>query len=138
MQRAVRILAAVLLLVGGAVHLELWRGGYRAIPYIGPLFLANVVASLALAVALVVRAGRPVLLAAGGLAVTSLAALVMSRTVGVLGFMESGWTVQAMRTVAAEVGALVTLALIVVVRGRNLQPALVPVLARRPRRRRAG
>ncbi len=109
MQRVARSIAAVLVLTGGAVHFDLWRGGYEGIRYIGPLFLANVVVSAVIAVALVVRRNRIILLGGAALALGSLAALALSRTVGLLGFMETGWTPEAMRTVAAEVGALVAL-----------------------------
>lgn len=130
MQPFARILAAVLVLAGGAVHLDLWRDGYKGIPYIGPLFLVNVMASVVVAAGLVLVRARLVLLAGAGLAVGSLSALVMSRTVGLLGFMEPGWTTDAMRTVAAEVGALVTLALVVVLGRDNSDPAVEPVYVR--------
>ena len=135
MQHVVRLLAAVLLLAGGAIHLNLWRGGYEGIPYIGPLFLANVIASVVVAAALVIRSGRLVLLAGVGLAVGSLAALVMSRTVGLFGFTDPGWTMDAMSTVAAEVGALVALGLVIVIRRRSDEGTLVPAFVepRRPR-----
>ena len=130
MRRVVPVIAAVLVLAGGAVHLDLWRGGYKGIPYIGPLFLVNVISSVAVATALVLRRGRFVVIAGAGLAAGSLAGLVMSRTVGLLGFMEAGWTVEAMRTVAAEVGTLVSLGLLVVIRGRGHQRVLVPTFDR--------
>ncbi len=129
MQPIVRAIAAVAFLAGGAVHLDLWRGGYEGIPYVGPLFLANVVASVAVASALLVRCNRVVVLAGVGLAVGSLTALVMSRTVGLFGFMEPGWTADAMRTVAAEVGAIVTLALLVVIRRRLSAAPSSPIAA---------
>lgn len=129
MDRPVRVLAALLLLLGGAIHVNLWRWGYGGIPYIGPLFLANVIASVAVGLVLVVRGGRLVLLAGVGLAVGSLAALVMSRTVGLLGFTEPGWTIDAMRTVAAEVGALVTLGVVVVMRRGGDDGVMVPAFA---------
>ncbi len=39
--RLTRSFAAVLILVGGLVHLDLWNSGYRNIPKIGILFMAN-------------------------------------------------------------------------------------------------
>lgn len=114
MSRVPRILAALLVVVGGVVHFELWRTGYRGIPYVGPMFLANVVASGLIAVSLLVVKDLRVAIAGVALSVGSLIGLVLSRTVGLAGFMESGFTVAASRTVAAEVGALVALALVVV------------------------
>lgn len=128
MQRLVRVIAAALLLTGAAVHFDLWRGGYDGIRYIGPLFLVNVAASAIVAVALQVRKDDVLLLAGAGIAVSSLVALVLSRTTGLLGFMEAGFTPQAMRTIAAEVGALVALAVIYVLEGNRRR--LVPVRVR--------
>lgn len=129
----VRIVAALLLLAGGAVHLELWQGGYQAIPYVGPLFLANVVLSVALALVVLVRTNAVTVGAGVALAGGSLVALLLSRTVGLLGFMESRWTPDALRTVAAELGVIVALALIVAVERNRRLPALVPARVRRHR-----
>ncbi len=123
MQRLlVRLPAAVLLLVGGLVHLDLWPGGYRGIPYIGPLFFINAVTSALIALALVARSDRRVTLPGMAIASGSLIALALSRTVGLLGFMEAAWTPAALRTIAAEIGAIVAIALIVLVKRR--QPEL--------------
>lgn len=117
----VRLPAAALLLVGGLVHLEVWEGGYRGIPYIGPLFFLNVVASATLAAALVVRGDRWVTLPGVAVAGSSLVALALSRTVGVFGFMESGLSPDALWTVAAEVGAIVAIGLIALTRRQAKQ-----------------
>jgi hypothetical protein len=107
--RLTRLLAAGLLLAGGVIHFDLWRGGYRHIPQIGPLFMANFVGSIVLATALV--SSRRATFAVGGIvfAAGSLAALVLSRTVGVFGFTETVWTSQAIRTFASEAGAIAAL-----------------------------
>lgn len=111
--------------VGGAVHYDLWADGYRGIPSIGPLFLVNVGASALVAAALIAT-GRPlVLLAGAAVSVGSLVALVASRTVGFLGFLET-WTDPSMQVVAAEVGALAALAACALARSRE-----APVAARR-------
>lgn len=138
MHRFARLPAAVLVLAGGLVHLQLWQGGYQDIPYIGPLFLVNVGASGLIAVALAVRGGRWVTLAGVTLAAGSLLALVTSRSVGLLGFMEGAWTPAAIRTIAAEVGAIVAIGLIVATDQRNRALARIPVLVDRPERRRQG
>jgi len=128
---SVRIVAALLLLAGGLVHLDLWRGGYEGIPYVGPLFLANVVLSVAIAIVVAVRVNVVTVAAGVTLALGSLTALVLSRTVGLLGFMESRWTPDALRTIAAELGVIVALALLVVVERNRPLPALVVARARR-------
>ncbi len=130
MQSTARLTAAAFVLAGGLIHLDLWRSQYESIPKIGPLFLLNVVASAVLAAALLTgRARGQVLLASGVLTVASAAALVVSRTVGLLGFME-GWTPDAIQALAAEIGAIVALA--AVVAASRPRPAYLPArLSRR-------
>lgn len=120
--RLTRSLAAVLLLAGGVIHLELWRGGYRNVPKIGPLFLANFVGSIVLAAAVLVS--RRASVAVGGIvfAAGALAALVLSRTVGVFGFTETVWTSQAVRTLATESGAIAALGCALTLQHRHPRP----------------
>ncbi len=64
---AVTLLAvagAALLVWSGVIHLQLWSDGYKDISVIGPLFLVQAIASIVLALALVVFR-RLALLAAG-------------------------------------------------------------------------
>ena len=131
-----RMVAALLLAIGGGVHLDLWRDGYRGIRYIGPLFLANVIVSGIVAARLVLGGGRPTALAGLAIAVGSLAGLALSRTVGLFGFVESGWTPAAARAVAAEIGAVVTIGLVLALSARSgrmarLAPAVVKATSRR-------
>ena len=100
--RLTRLLAAVLLLAGGIVHFNLWNSGYQHIPKIGPLFLANFVASIALAVAIIASRRSSVALVGMAFAAGSLAALVLSRTVGVFGFTETIWTTEAVKTLCVN------------------------------------
>ncbi|MBW3649958.1 MAG: hypothetical protein KY458_05250 [Actinobacteria bacterium] len=132
MQPTARLAAAGFILAGGFIHLELWVDGYRRIPGIGPLFLLNVVASALVALALVVGKARgQVLVVAAALTVSSAAALLISRTVGLLGFTE-GWTPAAIQAMAAEAGAIVAIA--AVVSAARARPAYVLVQppSRRP------
>jgi len=89
---AVNLLAvagAGLLVWSGVLHLQLWSEGYRTISVIGPLFLVQGIASIALAVALVAFR-RLVLLAAGAaLAAGTAAGLLLSASVGLFGYTES-------------------------------------------------
>ncbi len=136
MQRIVRLIAAVLILTGGAVHLQLWNGGYKGIRYIGPMFLANVVLSVVVAVAVLVRRDRAVLLGGVALAVGSLGALVVSRTVGLLGFMEVGYSTDAIRTIAAESGAIVALAVVFQISRQPRGLVVIPLRVNQGRRTR--
>jgi hypothetical protein len=130
--RLTRLLASALLLAGGIIHYDLWRGGYRYIPRIGPLFLANFVGSIVLAAAVVIS--RRATVAAGGIvfAAGSLAALVLSRTVGVFGFTETVWTTQAVRTLAAETGAIAALGWALTMQHRQQQPLPHTIPVRQP------
>lgn len=101
-----RVVTAAAVLVSAAVHLRLWFEGFRDIAVIGPSFMLNAAAGLVIAVALVAwRHWLPWFLAAGFGAAT-LAAFVVSATVGLFGVHEV-WTGGAVLTAAvSEVVAL--------------------------------
>lgn len=112
---AVRLVAAACVLIGGIVHLQLWADGYRDVPNanLGRSFIANGVASVVVATALLVR--RDALLRLGGIAVSvgTLVAFALSRTDrGIFGFTEQGLqpSPQAALTLVAEIGAALLLA----------------------------
>ena len=121
--RLTRLLAAALLLAGGVIHYDLWTNGYRHIPTIGPLFLANFVGSIVLAGAVMASRRAGVTLAGILFAAGSLTALILSRTVGVFGFSETIWTTQAVQTLASELGALATLAVVLGIQLRDARRA---------------
>jgi hypothetical protein len=116
--RLARAFAAALLLAGGIVHFNLWNSGYRHIPTIGLLFMANFVGSIALAAAVMTSRRAGVAFAGITFAAGSLVALVLSRTVGVFGFTEAIWTTQATTTLVTEVGAIVALGAAVIIQRR--------------------
>lgn len=129
MERSTRIAAAVFLLAGGLVHLQLWRSGYRGIPYIGPMFAANAALSALLALVIAVWTARGVAIAGIAFAASSLGALVLSRTVGFLGFNETAWTDEAIKAATAEVGAIVALVVLSAAVRRRPEPKLAAVAA---------
>ena len=102
--------AALLVLAGGLVHLQLWEGGYRGIDTVGDLFLVQVGSSVLAALALLVLPGRIVAAGVALLAVGSLVALVLSRTVGVFGFTDVGITPESVTAAVAEAAAIGALA----------------------------
>jgi hypothetical protein len=88
----VRVGGAALLLATAAIHLLLWSDGYRDILWIGPLFLLNAIGAAVLALAVLAVPGRwlPLACAAGALLeLGTLGGLVLSTTVGFLGFVET-------------------------------------------------
>lgn len=137
MERVARLAAAGFLFTGGLIHLQLWQDGYRGIPFIGPWFLANVVVSAVLVVALLARGNVRVGIASVVFSVASLAALVLSRTVGLFGFTERAWTDASVQATAAELGAIVAVVVLLVAFRRppaGMVP--LPVTVERQRRNR--
>jgi hypothetical protein len=93
------------LAASGVVHAYLYIHGYRDIATVGPAFLLQ--GSVFCALALLILGGAPAwlqLVAAIG-AAGSLVAFALSRTIGLFGFIETGWqpSPYASITVVAEV-----------------------------------
>ena len=88
---ALRIGFAASLAVSATSHAYLYIHGYQHIPKIGTAFLVQ--ASVSFALALLIVAGGPWWLRWAGAAMAggSLVAFVLSRTVGIFGFSETGW-----------------------------------------------
>lgn len=95
-----RLGAAILILVSGVVHFDLWLGMYGLLPGIGPLFLLNACSALVIALALVaarwlsawmgMRWIEPLVIVLGvGFSVLTLAGFAISVTRGLFGFQES-------------------------------------------------
>ena len=120
--RALRLAGAALLLVGGAIHLELNLDAYGN-DAILRAFALNAAASASVAAYLVLRDDRlgPVLGVA--LSVGSVVAFALSRRGdGILDFREVGWNPapEAVLTVVVEVAAIVVLgATVAIERGRR-------------------
>ena len=110
----------------GVIHLQLWSQGYRDISVIGPLFLVQGIASIVLALALVVFR-RVFLLAAGAALMAGTGVgLLLSATVGLFGYQESLAITDAQTSLMVEfIGAAV------------LAGAAVVLAAARPRAGRA-
>ncbi len=111
-----RIGAAVAILIGGLIHLELYfRGGYRSFPNanLGRSFLLNGVASVIVAAALLVRRDVLVRLAGIGVAAGTLIAFYLTRETdkGIFGFTEKGFepSPQAALALIVEIVAVVVL-----------------------------
>jgi hypothetical protein len=108
-----RWVAALLVLAVGAIHLKLYFGnGYRDIDKVGPSFLLNAVASLVLAILLVVwRHWIPVVLSLVFVDATMLS-FGLSRTgSGIFDFTETGWnpTPWAVLSLVVEIAAAIVL-----------------------------
>lgn len=99
---------AGLLIATGAIHLDLYETGYRSIPTIGWLFLLQVIAAFALALAVLVTIRTviafPLAAAAGALfALATLGGYLLSLRFGLFGFRE-------VRTTAGIVAGVIDVA----------------------------
>ena len=111
-----RLSAAIALLAGGLVHLQLYFDGYRSLPdpNLGRAFIANGIASVVIAAALLVRRDALLRLAGIGVALGTLGAFAMSRRGdGIFGLRETGLnpSPQALIALIAEVAAIAALAI---------------------------
>jgi hypothetical protein len=125
---AVNILAlagAVALVWSSVIHLQLWSDGYRAISVIGPLFLIQGIAGIALALVLVAFRWA-VLLAAGAVLLAGTAAgLLLSAGIGLFGYQESLAVPYAATSLTVEfAGAAVLAAAVVIVLAGRPRPRL--------------
>ena len=103
------LVGAAMVVLSAAIHLHLWRIGYRNIHLIGPSFLLQAVSGFVLALALLAwRRLLTVVLAAGFMAV-SVVALLLSATVGFLGLHDGLDVPWANWSLASELGGLVVL-----------------------------
>jgi len=104
------IAGAALLVASGAIHLDLYLTGYRTIPTIGPLFLLQVIAAFALAVAILVTGSWLAAAAGAGFAISTLGGYLLSLWVGLFGFTEVRTTAGIVAGII-DVAAFATLAL---------------------------
>lgn len=116
---------AVLVLLSGVIHLRLWADGYQGISVIGPLFLAQGIVGILLAVALGVFRRLGLILAGAAYCVATAAGLLLSVYVSLFGFKESLAVPYAVSSLVEEFVA-----------GGVLLIAAAAVLAARPWRRR--
>ena len=128
-----RLGCAALLAWIGYIHLHLWLEGYRQIPTDGPLFLLDAISAFVLA-AVLLAVARPLAgLLAAGYTVSTIAALVISLTVGLFGFRESISASYVVESLVIEGIALLALvAWTVLVASRVQPPAHQPPPAGHP------
>jgi hypothetical protein len=131
--QAFRYLGAVAVLATGVAHIEQYSvDNYSTVPTIGTLFLLNFIAAIVIAVGLIAPlrgitrhytdAVRAVLALGGiGLAVLSIAGLLVSETSGLFGFVEHGYRMAIVVALAVEVAATVFLVAFLLANGTGLQ-----------------
>lgn len=113
-----RITVTVLILLGaadtvlaGLIHLKLWGGstGYHVIPTIGPLFLVQAIAGVAIGLATAVSRRLFFVLAAAGLMAGTALGLFITIQHGLFGFRETWGAPWVKFTFWQEVAAVVVL-----------------------------
>ncbi len=102
----------------GAIHLDLYLTGYKTIPTIGWLFLLQVIAAFALAVAVVAVRNWPADAAGAGFLLSTLAGYLLSVWVGLFGFREVRTTAGIVAGII-EVAGFAVLAAAAVLTARN-------------------
>jgi predicted lipoprotein with Yx(FWY)xxD motif len=120
-----RLTGAGLLIASAAIHLDLYLTGFRKIPTIGPLFLFQVIAGFALALAILAAPFTPltrrpgidaaIAVAGADYAIATLGGYLLSLWVGLFGFHEirsTAGTVAGILEIAAF-GVLLSLAVLV-------------------------
>jgi hypothetical protein len=111
-----RLVCAGLLDWVAGIHLVLWAQGYRQIATIGPLFLVDAVAGLALAAILLVWPRALAGLLGAAFMLSTLGALILSINVGLFRFNESISASFVVDSILLEsIGALVLLTWTVIV-----------------------
>lgn len=91
MVRYIQLALALLVAAAGAIHLYLYFDYFHRVHVVGGLFLVNAAAGLLIGAVLLVRHDRPVLLAAFGYAVGTLAGFVVSTRWALFGYHERFW-----------------------------------------------
>jgi predicted lipoprotein with Yx(FWY)xxD motif len=133
LQIGLRVAGAALLVATGGIHLDLYLTGYRSIPTIGWLFLLQVIAAFALALAVLLTGSRLAAAAGAGFALSTLGGYLLSVWIGLFGFKEVRTTAGIVAGVieVAAFAALAVLALIPPASPRPGQPPARPALLAR-------
>lgn len=105
------VFGAAMVASSAAIHLHLWRIGYRDIPKIGPAFLFQWISGFALAAVLLVYRRLVVVAAGFAFCAGSVVALLLSATVGFLGLHDGLDVPWADWSLASESAGALVLAL---------------------------
>jgi hypothetical protein len=103
------VAGAALVVSTAAIHLHLWLAGYRHVPKIGPLFLAQAVTGFVLAPVVALSRHMAVVLLAALYMAASAAGLLISATVGFLGIHDGLGVPWAAPSLTVELAGMVLL-----------------------------
>lgn len=114
--RAAQITANASIIVGAglvastaAIHLHLWLAGYRHVPRLGPLFLAQAIAGFVLGPLLAWGRQLALVLGAAGYMAASALGLILSATVGFVGIHDGLGVPWASPSLAVELAGFLIL-----------------------------
>ncbi|MGH9080047.1 MAG: hypothetical protein ACRDYE_08270, partial [Acidimicrobiales bacterium] len=93
----------------GAIHLHLWIVGYRHVPRIGPLFLAQAISGFVFAIVIVASRRLFAVLAGAVFQAASVIGLLLSATVGFLGIHDGLGVPWAAASIIVELVGFVVL-----------------------------
>ncbi|SRR6266571_8839646 len=113
---ALRLAGGGLLIATGAIHLDLYRTGYRSIPTIGWLFLLQVIAAFGLGAAVLLSASRRAAAAGAVFCLATLGGYLLSLWLGLFGFHE-------VRTTAGIVAGVIEVVAFAALAGLAAMPA---------------
>lgn len=106
-----------------AVHLQQFAVIFHSVKWVGPLFLANAAACLAVVAGLAFRPTRRLAALAGvGISVVALASLVIAYGQGIFGWQEAGWRPAVAWAMVSEASAVVLLATVLAWPARSASP----------------
>lgn len=122
-----RSLTSAAVMLSGVVHLVLWAQGMSALAVVGPAFLVNAVAGLALGLALQLWEHWLPLLASAGFGAATLGAFVLATTSGFFGVREQWegpavWLAAGSEATAVVLGLLGTTLALRTARARRIAP----------------
>jgi xanthine/uracil permease len=105
------VVGALLTAASGVIHLYLWGedNGYRQIATVGPLFLAQAIVAILLALVLLGTRWMAAVVAAAGLLIGTAAGLLISIEVGMFGFQETWYAPWAKTSFAEELAGGIVL-----------------------------
>jgi hypothetical protein len=115
------VAAAILMICSGLIHIHLWGIAYRHVATLGPLFLVQAVAAMALALVLVVTRVVVVALACMVLMVGTMVGFVLAASVGFFGFTLQIVTAWAYEALGAELLSALVLGVLVLRSWRAVQ-----------------
>lgn len=115
-----RGVTALLVAAAGAIHLYLWFDYFHRVHVVGVLFLVNAAVGFVGGASLLATRSILVVFAAGGYAMATLAAFVVSTRWGLFGYRERFWGSWQEAAAAVELAAAVAAALLVAVSARAI------------------